>query len=423
MFQRPISPHLSPNAERRDVWFVFRHILNPVRWLTWIRGSWVDTLNQQWKSRFHVGFAQSFDSGRTALFAVLKALELQPGDLVVTQAFTCVVVPNAIIAAGALPLYVDIDDMYNIDVSALENELARHQNIRAVIVQHTFGVPADVRRIRELCSRYHVRLIEDCAHALGATVEGVEVGRFGDAAIFSFGRDKVISSVSGGVALTSDPGIGERLNRFWLGLRYPSLYWIFQRLNHPLVFWKGQLLYYVGSLGKVIIRSAQWLNLVSMVLSPLEKKGMQRESLRLPNVLARWSLDQLERLPRFTQHRLWCAKQYEQAFAELPQITTRISTERVGVQFLRYTIEVEDPTSLFTFAKERGVLLGDWYTTVIGPADCSLESVGYVRGSCPAAEKASCHVVNLPTSISTRQKDVEYVIQCIRDYYAQRIVQ
>jgi len=72
---------------------------------------------------------------------------------------------------------------------------------KAIMIQHTLGIPADIDAIRDICQRHHLLFIEDCAHALGASYKGQKCGTFGDMAIFSFGRDKIISSVNGGALL------------------------------------------------------------------------------------------------------------------------------------------------------------------------------------------------------------------------------
>lgn len=114
----------------------------------------------------------------------------------ILQAYTCVSVSNAIIATGAKPIYVDIDaQTLNINPQLIEKHIT--QKTKAIIVQHTFGIPADIHAIQSIVKKHQLFFIEDCAHALGAQYKEKMVGSFGDIAVYSFGRDKVISSVNG----------------------------------------------------------------------------------------------------------------------------------------------------------------------------------------------------------------------------------
>ncbi len=86
------------------------------------------------------------------------------------QAFTCNAVSNPIFWAGAKPIYVDIDETYNMDPADLKNKIS--SKTKAVIVQHTFGVPAQIEKIQEICKKNKLILIEDMAHALGSKYQG-----------------------------------------------------------------------------------------------------------------------------------------------------------------------------------------------------------------------------------------------------------
>ncbi len=196
MFRKPITISLSPNTEADDVFLAVKTIIQPLLWKT---GKATSDAEQWFRNYFSVEQAVSFNSGRSALLAILKAFGIGEGDEVLVQAFTCVAVPNSVLWAGAKPVFVDIDATLNMDPKDAEKKITK--NTKALIVQHTFGVPAQMDKIIALAKKHHLILIEDCAHALGATYKGKKVGTFGDAAFFSFGRDKVVSSVFGGMAI------------------------------------------------------------------------------------------------------------------------------------------------------------------------------------------------------------------------------
>ena len=169
-------------------------------------------MEKEFKKYLGVKYAISFNSGRSAFLAILNSLELKNDDEILLQAFTCNAVPNPIIWAGLKPVYVDCDEKtFNIDIEDLKRKIT--QKSKVVIVQHTFGLPAEMDEILEICQKNNLILIEDCAHSLGAEYKGKKVGTFGKAAFFSFSRDKVISSVYGGMVATNDDEFGEKNKR------------------------------------------------------------------------------------------------------------------------------------------------------------------------------------------------------------------
>ncbi|MEK9149797.1 MAG: DegT/DnrJ/EryC1/StrS family aminotransferase, partial [Candidatus Desantisbacteria bacterium] len=168
----------------------------------------IEKYEDTYKRYLGVSYASSFWKGRVALYAILKALGIGEGDEVLVEGFTCVVVPNAVIFAGAKPVYVPPDPKtYNMDISQIESKIT--SKTKAIIVQHTFGLPSDMDSTLDIAKRHNLRVIEDCAPALGADYKGRKVGTFGDAAFFSSQWSKVISTGLGGVAVTNDPEIGE----------------------------------------------------------------------------------------------------------------------------------------------------------------------------------------------------------------------
>lgn len=125
-----------------------------------------------------------FAKGRVALYAILRALEVGPGDEVIVPAFTCVAVPNAIIYTGARPVYVDIDPRtYTIDPAAVE--VALTPRTRVVLSQNTFGASADLDALAGIGAAHRLQVVDDCTHGLGGTYRGCPNGSVSPAAFFS----------------------------------------------------------------------------------------------------------------------------------------------------------------------------------------------------------------------------------------------
>ena len=146
--------------------------------------------------KFKEGFL--FGSARSSIYAILKSLNYNSGSEVLVTGFTCEVVPNAIINAGYIPVYVDINPVnYCMDPAIVEKLITN--NTRAIIIQHTFGIPAQINELINIAQKHNLFVIEDCAVSLGSKYNGKLTGTFGDAAIFSFELSKTITSCWGGM--------------------------------------------------------------------------------------------------------------------------------------------------------------------------------------------------------------------------------
>jgi len=143
---------------------------------------------------------------RSCLQLFLEALELPPGSKIGVQVFNCDTVFRSITNAGYQPLFLDINDNFNIDINDLNSKL---NEIKALIVTHTFGFPADIKKIKYICG--NIPIIEDCAHSFLSRVDGKLTGTFGDASIFSYGNAKFPSIGEGGWMLINS---NKYLNNF-----------------------------------------------------------------------------------------------------------------------------------------------------------------------------------------------------------------
>lgn len=395
-FQKIISSSLSPNTEAEDILEAIRAIMHPAGWQ---RGNAIDRVEEWFLEYFGVRTAVSFDSGRSALYAILQAFGIGRGDHVIVQAFTCVAVANSVRWTGATPVYVDIDKSFNIDPKDFEKKITKQS--KAIIVQHSFGIPAAMDAILATARQHNLIVIEDCAHSLGATYRGKKVGILGDAAFFSFGRDKVLSSVWGGVATISDKWKVEsgKLKSLQEKLPYPSRGWIAQQLFHPIAFAVILPLYNM-IIGKVILECFKRLGLLSKPVDDQELRGEKPSFMpgRYPNALARLLMKQLVKLKRYNDIRRRTVVYYREALQSRIDIT--LPNFDAGAVYLRFPILVGDQSAVFRRAKRQGILLGNWYKNVIDPGLVDKDTLGYVSGSCPNAETCARHIVNLPTLIS-----------------------
>ncbi|QCW82177.1 DegT/DnrJ/EryC1/StrS family aminotransferase [Methylotuvimicrobium buryatense] len=142
-------------------------------------------------------------SGTDALHLALAAEGIGAGDEVITTAFTFIATAEAICYVGAKPVFVDIDPRtFNIDSEAIEQAIT--PKTKAVMPVHLFGQPADMARIKEICAKHHLKLIEDCAQSFGARIGGQQTGSIGNAAGFSFFPSKNLGAFGDGGLVTTN---------------------------------------------------------------------------------------------------------------------------------------------------------------------------------------------------------------------------
>lgn len=148
--------------------------------------------------------------GRMAFYYILKAMNLPEGGEIVMPALTFWVVPEIARVAGLTPVFVDVDPVtFNMTPEAFERAIG--PRTAAVVPTHLWGLPCDMDEITQIARRHHIRVIEDCAHAFGATYRGRPAGTLGDAAFFSFQMIKPLNTYGGGMAVTSDPQLSARI--------------------------------------------------------------------------------------------------------------------------------------------------------------------------------------------------------------------
>jgi dTDP-4-amino-4,6-dideoxygalactose transaminase len=175
-----------------------------------VEGPRIREFEQAFARRLGGGHAVSTSYGRMAAYYILKALELPPGSEVVFPALTFWVVPEMARCLGLKVVFADVDPTtFNLRPEALEAALT--PRTRAVVPTHVYGLPCDMQEILEIARARGLRVVEDCAHALGASYRGQPMGSFGDAALFSFQVLKPLNTCGGGMAFARDPGLAARI--------------------------------------------------------------------------------------------------------------------------------------------------------------------------------------------------------------------
>jgi 8-amino-3,8-dideoxy-alpha-D-manno-octulosonate transaminase len=172
----------------------------------------VATFEQEFARRMQVKYTLGVTSGTAALQCAMAALGIGPGDEVILPAWTWHSCFNAVVLAGALPVFAEIDESFNLDAADFERKITPQTKL--VMAVHLQGCPADLDRILPIARKHKIKVLEDCAQSVGASYKGRPVGSYGDISIYSLQLNKTITAGEGGAVATNDPLLFERAARF-----------------------------------------------------------------------------------------------------------------------------------------------------------------------------------------------------------------
>lgn len=382
-------------------------------------GDPVRAFERAFAARFGVVDALSFGAGRMALYAILEAAGIGEGAEVIVPGFTCVVVPNAVRYRRAIPVFVDIDPRsWNIDPERVASAIT--PTTRAVIVQHTFGVPADIDTIGAVAQRHGLLLVEDCAHVLGGQHLGRPLGTFGDAAFFSFESSKPLTLGRGGMAIARDQQLLERLRAVQRrlpetsgvdDLRAGIRLLVLTAIHRPEVFRLGKFVAGVLFRGGVFHPN----------ISRAERCGLRPKAypVRLTRFQALLGVRQLERLDAINAHRSRLTALYRDALRELGLACQADAAKDAALPLLRCSLTLRDTARAVAYFAEQQIELGRWFDSPVAPVrldDPELPATGYFRGSCPVAEHVAQHCANLPTDPVIGRSEAARILATLRRF-------
>ena len=204
----------------------------------WSKGSKkVAEFEKQFATRMQTRYALAVTSGSGALITAIAALGVGPGDEVVLPAWTWYSCYNAIVLAGALPVFAEMDESFSIDPADIERKITPQTKV--IMAVHLQGNPCDMDRILAIARRHRLRVLEDCAQSVGASYRGRPIGSIGDIGIYSYNTAKTITSGEGGSVVTNDRSLFERACRFHdIGILRPA---------HEAIVGEAELVGYAGA--------------------------------------------------------------------------------------------------------------------------------------------------------------------------------
>lgn len=360
--------------------------------------------------------AHGFYRGRVGMSALLACLDLAPDTIIAIQAFTCRAVPDAIKVSGFEPVYVDIEPGgVNMSPEALAATV--DDRTRVVVVQHTYGIPAQIDAIAKFCADTGRHLIEDCCHSITSTLDGRRVGSFGVGGFTSFEWGKELIVGVGGAAWANDPAVARRLAQHWSTLGTPSAViaarqsiqlHAFHLLYRPTTYW-------------ALKRAFAVLGRVGAIESNAVPQGTEEpDAAEYDQRLHPWAARRLSRAVRglteasSARQRL-CAT-YRERIVNPATAHVEVPAGAAG-GWVRYPLRVPAKARLLQEARRRRVELADWYATPVDPLpEHDAEAVGYRAGSCPNAERLCEEVVTLPGNGSRDSGHTRRAVDLINEW-------
>jgi len=353
--------------------------------------------------------------GRMAFHYILKALELPPGSEIVFPALTFWVMPAIAKGVGLKVVFADIDPAtFTLDPAAFERAIT--PNTRAVVPTHLYGLPCDMDAILDIARRHNLRVIEDCAHTLGATYDGRPVGTLGDAAIFSFQTLKPLNLYGGGLALVKSRALADRVRALAYAEPCPDE----RRISSRLLVGRLQSIFikpwvFTISMFPILWVSA-WIDANPDVylwekIRPLEPlPDVYTE--RFPNVQAAIGLDALKKLDEWTERTRAHAAVMDRALSDLPGIAIpAVPSKRTHVYY-QYCVYGPQRDELVVKCVRKGIDIETLHVDVCPEmalfADARVEPAGV-----PGAVKAA-GAMQVPVYSSLTDAQIQRVAKVVR---------
>lgn len=364
----------------------------------------------------------TFYNWRSAIYHCLKRLKLESDSEVILNWYNCISVANAVVQAWFNPVYADINkSTLSFSVKDLESKIT--EKTRIIIVQHTFWNPAKIDKIKQLCINYNLILIEDVAHSLWALYRWQKLWTFWDFAIFSTGRDKVISSVNWWILVINNENYFKIASKIEKKLVLPSFWLTVKNLNYNIYWYLAYKLYDFLYIWKIIIFLAKRLRLITEIIDEKEKScDYNNFNYSLPNSLAYLANKELKRLDKYNNYRIKLAEFYNKNISKKLKIFKEKQVDKDDEIeenidkniYFRYPILCKDEDQaifLYKLAKRKKILLwNSWSWINIAPKWSNLLHARYKKWTCTKAEDISTRILLLPINKHIKIKHIKRIL-------------
>lgn len=347
------------------------------RWLT--GGPLARKFEKLFANYIGTDYAVSVNSCTAALHLAMRALNIGPGDEVIVPVLTFAATANAPLFVSAKPVFADIDEKtFNISAKEIEEKITK--KTKAIVVVHYGGQPCNMKEIMEIAEDHNIKVVEDCAHALGAVYQGRKTGSFGTIGCFSFYPTKIITTLEGGMATTNDEKIARKI----------------------------QVLKEHGMTRGALAREKEitwYYDVVDLGYN-----------YRLNEIQAALGISQLKRIDTINDKRIKAARYYTKKLNEIEGIITPHEAKDRTHAYHLYVIRVLkekfgiDRDELFKKLAARGIGTSVHYTP-LHLLTFYKEKLGYKNQSFPVAEHISKEILSLPLFPTISKAQINYTIQ------------
>lgn len=323
-------------------------------------------------------YCVSFNSGTSALHTVLLAYNITSGQVIVPS-FTFISTANAVLLAGATPVFAETEGQtYGLDVESVKQKIT--DKTKAIIPLHYGGLPSrDIKKLKELADENDILLIEDAAESLGSKMNNEMTGISGDAAMFSFCQNKVITTGEGGVIVTDSKKVYEKMK---------------------LIRSHGR----VESKNKNYFSTTKEMDYIEIGYN-----------FRMPTMNAALGLSQLKKIDKIIDMRREKAKTYHKALKDISEIKLPIELKNQKHVYQMYTIQLENKKirdNLQNYLTKKGIMTKVYFYP-IHLKSYYKNKFGYNKGNLPKTEELSEKVLTLPMYPTLKKSKQEYITKNI----------
>jgi len=374
-----------------------------------------EELVKQISKSYSEGDWYTFGSARSGLAFFLKTL-VNEGDEVILSSYTCLAVPTGIIAAGAVPVYIDIESN-TLSINEAQLWSAVTKKTKAIVVQHTLGNPAPICKIRQKAHELGLLVIEDCALSIGTMIEDSYVGTFGDAAIFSMELSKTLSCGWGGLLLINNTALIPAISRSYILVPEQSILKSTRDLLQTIIStWCAHPKLFKFP-GKYIMRLCWKIGLFRPSTTDEEFMGVVRKDFLYKMGKAQTLLAILQ-WRKFQKVAATCAKNHAMFLENLRSLgyATHIpQNKKIKSVTNRVSFLTNNRIQMINFFQDNNIELGLWFDGPLSPVPTN-KIFNYTVGAFPVAESVAERVVNMPCHNRLSSRDKERIISCLKKY-------
>lgn len=339
--------------------------------------------------------------GRSSLYVILRALNLPKGSKIGVPLYSCTVVFDAIVNAGCVPCFVDINlNNHTMDTEDLEEKI---EELEAVVVIHTFGRPADMDKIREIVGDKPV--IEDCAHSLLSEYKSKKTGTIGDASFFSLA--KYISAGGGGMIIANNDGLTDKLQKGIDTLKKPS---VLNNVKHSFIVYMRSFFYHKPWFGLFALHIGLSIEdkVDLMTKTSFDVAGINNNDLSL----------MLKKLAVFNMN---VEKQRENSFfliEELKDCSVTLPYEGKDTYCNYYLFPIrfdnkEERDTASDFLRDKGIDTSKLYSETPLKAK---QFYGYT-GDCPNTEKLAATILTIPNHYTLKENELIKIVKTAKEVF------